>query len=235
MAEEDEDGGAPRRGRRVREVSAEEMDGFRDDLRYLIDRTDWSVADLNIALGLPRKSGALRNILYDKNNRVGTTRARYEALRRIRAEDMSPGVTLLDPPAEPEPPKRRGRGAAAAGAAANGTGSRGTGRGGRRRTAAALTLDAEETTTNGGDALAAAIGDSPAVVLHMGDTRFTARQQSDGSWQVTLSATCTTEQVAAWTRRVLNESINAVGAAATTAATAAPDAAAAGEEVAAVA
>lgn len=199
MAENDEDGAAGgRRGRRVREVSAEEMNGFRDDLRYLIDQTDWSVAELNLALGLPRKSGALRNILYDKNNRVGTTRARYDALRRIRAEDLTPGIKLLDAPEE-DAPKRRGGGRNNNGAAAATNG-----RGPRRPRRSALSL---EEAAPADPIEVAASGDTPAVVLNMGGTRFTARQQGDGTWLVNLSATCTSEQLASWTRRVLNDGL----------------------------
>ena len=198
---------------RARELSPEQVEEMRADLRFLVAEGGWKYRSLNEALGFPAASGMLRNIVYDKSGRASTTRARYDALRRIREEGLAPGVVLVEA-APPKPPKRGSKPAA----------SDKKGRGSSRRGKAATNDDmpfADEESTALDAPVAASFtltessfaGDAaPALVFQMNGTDFSARQQSDGQWRVTLSATCSTDQMMTWTRQILSDHLDAAPA-----------------------
>jgi hypothetical protein len=180
---------------KVRELTDNEVQDVKNDLRWLINDGGWSVRALNEALGFQPNSNMLRNMMYDSGTKFSTTRARYEAIKRIRSEGLKPGVTLIAettkprkskvaaaPPPVAEAPRRRGRRTRAEIEAANGVGPAGG---------------------------AAAV---PALSFRMGETRIEAKQQEDGTWRVALTATCTTEQMLAWTQQVMSGQLSAASA-----------------------
>lgn len=180
---------------------------MRADLRFLIHEGGWTYRGLNAALGFPPTSTMLRSIAYDKTNKASTTRARFDALRRIRDEGLAPGVVLV----EAAPPKP---GTSGAKNAPNKSERGGSGSGRSRR----ATQKADSQTD--GDAetpiAVAPAGDdtgpdAPAAVLTfaMNGTEFSARQQADGQWRVTLSATCSTAQMMAWNQQILSDQLAA--------------------------
>jgi hypothetical protein len=177
---------------RVRELTDEELQDVKNDLRWLLNEGGWSVRNLNEALGFQSTSNMLRNMMYDTGTKFSTTRARYDAIKRIRAENLKPGVTLIaettkprkskteaTPPPVEEAPRRRTRRTRAEMEAAN----------------AAAAVDATPAV--------------PALTFNMGETRIEARQQEDGNWRVALAAICTTEQMLAWTQQVLAGQLSA--------------------------
>jgi hypothetical protein len=193
--------GAGPRGR-VRELTPQEVDSLREDLRYLMSESGWKLRDLNRALGFNETSGMLRNILYDKNNKVSTSRARYDAIKRIRDENLKPGIILVQPaPAAAAPARgRRGRrGAAPEPVELNGDGGADEGATTRRRRATASKSATE--------IISEMAGGAPVVLLKAGATEFSAQQQADGTWRVSLTASCSTDQMSAWARQVMTEQL----------------------------
>ncbi len=187
---------------RARELSLDDVEKMKTDLRFLLHEAGWTHRGLNAALGYPATSGMLRNILYDKSGKASTTRARFEAVKRIREEQLAPGVVLI----EAAPPKPAKRGAkTAATPAKNGRGRS------RRRDADGLNdffVDNEpaaQTETAAPSPVATLASDAPALHFHMNETDFTARQISDGQWQVTFTAVCSTEQMMLWNRQVVSD------------------------------
>jgi hypothetical protein len=188
---------AQRRGfGRVRELTDDELQDVKNDLRYLINEGGWSVRSLNEALGFQPSSNMLRNMMYDQGNKFSTTRSRFDAIKRIRAEGLQPGVTLISettrprkgknaPPPVEETPRRRGR---------------------RTR--------AEIEAANAADA-ASQTPAAPALSFRMGETRIEAKQQDDGTWRVALTAVCSTEQMLTWTQQVMAGQLTAAAPSAT--------------------
>ncbi|MBC8103455.1 MAG: hypothetical protein H7Z41_12830 [Cytophagales bacterium] len=189
---------------RVRELSDEQVTDLREDLRFLTKEQGWSVRDLNQALGFDLKSNALRNILNDKTGKASTTRVRYDALKRIREEQLEPGVTLVEGE-QPRSRQRQRNEPAAPSARGTNTGNR---RGRRARSEAAeVTLEPIE--LPGSLVAGLAIPDtSSALVFKMGGTEFSATQQDDGAWQVVLKSTCTAAQMVALAEQVMAEGLN---------------------------
>jgi hypothetical protein len=180
---------------RVRELTDDELRDVKSDLQWLTKEGGWSVRALNEALGFQPASNMLRNMMYDTGTKFSTTRARYDAIKRIRAENLKPGVTLIAettkprknkeapvPPPVEEAPRRRTRRTRAEIEAAN----------------AAVTVEASPAV--------------PSLTFNMGETRIEATQQEDGNWRVSLSAICTTEQMLAWTQQVLAGQLSPVPA-----------------------
>ena len=181
---------------RARELSLDDVQEMRTDLKFLIQEGGWTHRSLNEALGYPAKSGMLRNILYDKSGKASTTRARFDAVKRIREEGLAPGVVLIE--AAPPKPTKRGAKAAASPAIS------GRGRS-RRRDEDDLNTPFADDEPAAQTEPAAASPDAPALHFHMNETDFTARQVSDGQWQVTFTAVCSTEQMMSWTRQIVSD------------------------------
>ena len=174
---------------KVRELTDDEVQDVKNDLRWLINDGGWSVRALNEALGFQPNSNMLRNMMYDSGTKFSTTRARYEAIKRIRSEGLQPGVTLIaettkprkraaTPPAAEELPRRRGR----------------RPRGESGSNGSAPTPDTPSV---------------PALSFNIGETRFQAKQQEDGNWRIALTTTCSTAQMLAWTQQVMSGQLTA--------------------------
>ncbi|MES2460220.1 MAG: hypothetical protein V4671_06535 [Armatimonadota bacterium] len=184
---------------RVRELTDEQVADLRENLRFLLNEGDWSVRDLNEALGFDIKSNALRNILNDKTGKASTTRVRYEALKRIREEDLAPGVVLV----EGQQPRSRQRQRSTA-ETTRGSGA-GTRRGRHSRNEITLEPMSSVSVSVGGQAIADA---SSALVFKMGGTEFSATQQEGGDWQVILKTTCSAAQMVALAEQVMADGLN---------------------------
>lgn len=184
---------------RVRELTDEQVTDLRENLRFLLKEGGWSVRDLNTALGFDIKSNALRNILNDKTGKASTTRIRYEALKQIRAEQLEPGVVLV----EDEQPRSRQR------QRNKPEILRGTTLGARRGRSSRNEVNLEPidavAVTVGGMAIAEA---SSALIFKMGGTEFSATQQEGGDWQVVLKTSCSASQMVALAEQVMAEGLN---------------------------
>ncbi len=184
---------------RVRELTDEQVVDLRENLRFLLKEGGWSVRDLNEALGFDLKSNALRNILNDKTGKASTTRVRYEALKRIRDEELEPGVVLVDDEQPRSRQRQRGKPEPLRGPA---TGARRA-----RRSRNEVTLEPVDpvSVTLGGQAIA---GASSALVFKMGGTEFSATQQEGGDWQVVLKTACSATQMVALAELVMADGLN---------------------------
>ena len=184
---------------RVRELTDEQVVELRENLRFVLKESGWSVRDLNQALGFDIKSNALRNILNDKTGKASTTRVRYEALKRIREEEIEPGIVLVEG-GQPRSRQRQRNKAEV---------SRGSSPTVRRARSARSEVTLEPVdpigVTFGGPAVADA---SSALVFKMGGTEFSATQQEGGDWQVVLKTSCSASQMVALAELVMAEGLN---------------------------
>jgi hypothetical protein len=172
---------------KIRELTDEELSDMKSDLRWLIDEGGWSYRALNQALGFQLTSNMLRNITGDAGNKFSTTRARYNAVKRIREESLKPGITLITETTS----LRKKKGAAAPAPESDAP------RRGRRPRAASEDGIPATPAPNG-------------LSFKMSGTEFSALPQEDGSWRVVLTTNCTTAQMLAWTQQVLSGQLTAV-------------------------
>lgn len=185
----------PASPRRVRELTEEEVADLRSELRSLLDETDWEIRTLNEALGFDTKSSALRNIMNDKTGKVSTTRVRYDALKKIRDENLPPGVVLVSEN-QPRSQKRNRK------TPAN---SVREGRRGRPSTRKEAAPPEEDTAVRASRITLPR--SSSGLVFKMGDTEFTATEIEDGTWAVTLKTHCTSLQMAALAEQALADGL----------------------------
>jgi hypothetical protein len=184
---------------RVRELTDDQVVDLRENLRFLLKEGGWSVRDLNQALGFDIKSNALRNILNDKTGKASTTRIRYEALKRIRQEELAPGVVLVEDEQPRSRQRQRNKPEVLRGAAV------GTRRGRHSRNEVTLEPVEAVSVTVGGQSVAEA---SSALVFKMGGTEFSATQQEGGEWQVVLKTSCSATQMVALAEQVMADGLN---------------------------
>lgn len=184
---------------RVRELTDEQVADLRENLRFLLKEGGWSVRDLNQALGFDTKSNALRNILNDKTGKASTTRVRYEALKRIREEQLEPGIVLVEDDQPRSRQRQRNKPEVSRGAAT------GTRRGRHARNEVTLEPADSVSITVGGMAISDA---SSALVFKMGGTEFSATQQEGGDWKVILKTSCSATQMVALAEQVMADGLN---------------------------
>lgn len=185
---------------RVRELTDEQVVDLRENLRFLLKEGGWSVRELNEALGFDLKSNALRNILNDKTGKASTTRVRYEALKRIRTEEIEPGIVLVESAQRRSRQRQRGKPEVPRGAA---TGVR-RARSARSEVTLEPIMDSVSVTV-GGQAIAEA---SSALIFKMGTTEFSATQQEGGDWQVVLKTSCSAAQMVTLAEQVMADGLN---------------------------
>lgn len=195
--------------KRVRELSDDEIQDLKTDLRWLLSEGGWNFRGLSQALGFAPTANALRNILYDKTGRLGTTRARYEAAKRLRAESLPPGTVLIEakPVAEDEPQRgRRGRRSKTVPTEANGADDAAAATAASPRTRRGR--NSTRTAAGGAASLASLAISSPALLFKFGATEFSAEQQDDGTWRVVITANCSSEQMATWAKQVMDDGLH---------------------------